>query len=283
VLSNFVAHAALLEYKVIIYLFILHIHGVMSISYHLGYVQSLSILCCVSIVVAVLPAAYARTLFAWHPIFMSIGYLGFMCEGIAVALRARDVDGNARVSRLMSHMWVQLSSIFCASLGFAAIYVNKSIHGKNHFTSLHGKLGLITYMMSLAVAALGISSFKHLGLIEALPASLHPTIKWIHRMVCDTYICIYQCIYLAHPHTCNCVIQAGVTTWSLSIVAMEVVLPHSSVMTGVFARLWQVAVLLLAFMVINVLSGASIASKANMLPQIVDFTLIPQSRDNKLH
>lgn len=73
------------------------------------------------------------------------------------------------------------------------------------------------------------------------------------------------------------------TTWCVSLVAMEVVLPHSSVMTGVFARLWQVSVLLLGCMVLHVLSGASIASKANMLPQIVDFTLIPQSRDTKLH
>lgn len=173
----------------------------MNISHQLGYVQSLSVVCCVSIVVAVLPAAYARTLFAWHPILMSIGYLGFMCEGIAVALRARDVDGNARVSRLMSHMWVQLSSIFCASLGFAAIYVNKTMHGKNHFTSLHGKLGLIAYLMSLAVAALGISSFKHLGLIEALPASLHPSMKWIHRMVCNSYISIYLSMYISCTHS----------------------------------------------------------------------------------
>lgn len=149
----------------------------------LGYAQSLSILCCTFVVVSVLPSAYSGTLFAWHPIFMSIGYLIFMCEGISIAYRVRDLDGNSRVGLLTKHLWTQVASIMCVSLGFAAIYVNKNIHGKNHFTSLHGKLGLVTYLLSLTAVSLGVGCFKKLGLVQMLPNSLHPCIKWIHRMV----------------------------------------------------------------------------------------------------
>lgn len=149
----------------------------------LGYAQSLSILCCTFVVVSVLPSAYAGILFAWHPIFMSIGYLIFMCEGISIAYRARDVDGNSRVGLLSKHFWTQVAAIVCVSLGFAAIYINKHIHGKSHFTSLHGKMGLVTYILSLAAVVLGVSSFKKLGFIQALPRTLHPLFKWIHRLV----------------------------------------------------------------------------------------------------
>lgn len=149
----------------------------------LGYAQSLSILCCTFIVVSVLPSAYAGVLFAWHPTFMSVGYLIFMCEGISLAYRARDVDGSLRVGLLSKHLWTQVAAIVCVSLGFAAIYINKNIHGKSHFTSLHGKMGLVTYILSLTAVGLGVSSFRKLGLIQALPSTLHPFVKWIHRLV----------------------------------------------------------------------------------------------------
>lgn len=157
--------------------------------YCLGYVQSLSILCCIFIVVTVLPSAYAGTLFAWHPIFMSFGYLIFMCEGISIAYRCREIDGQSRVGLLTRHLWTQVASVGCVSLGFAAIYTNKSIHGKNHFTSLHGKLGLVAFLLSLAAAGLGLGSFKKLGFIDTLPSGLHPFVKWVHRMVRYSSIC----------------------------------------------------------------------------------------------
>lgn len=89
------------------------------------YIQSLSILCCVYMFVALLPSVYARVLFAWHPILMTFGYIGLMCEGISVAYRARITDGMQRAEVLTNHLWVQIASTTLVSLGFAAIYVNK--------------------------------------------------------------------------------------------------------------------------------------------------------------
>lgn len=174
---------------------------------YLGYAQSLSILCCIFIVVSVLPSAYAGTLFAWHPIFMSIGYLIFMCEGIMIAYRVRDLDGNSRVGLLIKHFWTQVASVVCVSLGFAAIYVNKSMHGKSHFTSLHGKLGLVTYFFSLAAVGLGVFSFKKTGFIESLPSTLHPFVKWIHRLVRCLRHYIFVCTFSLS--LCRFEIRAG--------------------------------------------------------------------------
>jgi len=59
-------------------------------------------------------------------------------------------------------------------IGFGVIYRNKAIHGKAHFTSLHGKMGLVTLLLALLSPLLGAFSFKSLGLIHMLlvPACL---------------------------------------------------------------------------------------------------------------
>jgi hypothetical protein len=72
-----------------------------------------------------LPSAYARELFAWHPIFMTLGYIGFMCEGIIVSFKSRAIEGVTRAGVLTNHMWLQLTSAIMVGIGFAAIYVNK--------------------------------------------------------------------------------------------------------------------------------------------------------------
>ena len=90
-----------------------------------GGISTLSILCCVALVLSVLPEVYAGELFPWHPILMGIGFLGFMCEGIIAAYKLRGSDGNARVTALQNHMWVQVASTISIMLGFWAIYHNK--------------------------------------------------------------------------------------------------------------------------------------------------------------
>ena len=43
-------------------------------------IQLLSVGCCVTMALAMLPSAYQGTLFAWHPLMLSLGFLGFMTE-----------------------------------------------------------------------------------------------------------------------------------------------------------------------------------------------------------
>lgn len=88
-------------------------------------ISSVSIVCCIVLIVSVLPRVYAGELFAWHPIFMALGFLGFMCEGILAAYHLRPSDGHLRVVALQNHMWMQVASAVCVFLGFLCIYSNK--------------------------------------------------------------------------------------------------------------------------------------------------------------
>lgn len=88
-------------------------------------VQTLSIVCCVQLCLMLLPKLYSRALFPWHPLFMGIGFLGFMCEGILMAYKARSLDGAPRLAVLQQHMKLQIVSTVCVVLGFSAIYMNK--------------------------------------------------------------------------------------------------------------------------------------------------------------
>jgi cytochrome b-561 domain-containing protein 2 len=92
----------------------------------INFVQQLAILATIAISVAVLPGIYRGDLFSFHPLLMSIGFLGFMSEGILAAHRLRhNTDGATRVAGLQNHMWIQFTSTVCITLGFYAIYRNK--------------------------------------------------------------------------------------------------------------------------------------------------------------
>lgn len=93
-----------------------------------NFVQQLAILVTIAISIAVLPGIYRGDLFSFHPLLMSIGFLGFMSEGILAAHRLRHLnftDGATRVAGLQNHMWIQFTSTVCITLGFYAIYRNK--------------------------------------------------------------------------------------------------------------------------------------------------------------
>ena len=59
----------------------------------------------------------------------------------------------------------------------------QNLHGKDHFTSLHGKVGLLSFGLALLSPALGVLSFRRLGLIQRFPEDWQPHIKWLHRLV----------------------------------------------------------------------------------------------------
>lgn len=65
------------------------------------------------------------SLFSWHPVFMSLGYIIFMSEGLLAAIMFRSIDGAERVSAIQSHALLQLRAVLCICLGFGVIYRNK--------------------------------------------------------------------------------------------------------------------------------------------------------------
>ena len=65
------------------------------------------------------------TLFAWHPIFMTAGFLAFMVEGVLTALDFRAREGMPRVRAIQKHATLQMAASACILLGFTAIVANK--------------------------------------------------------------------------------------------------------------------------------------------------------------
>lgn len=135
-------------------------------------------------------------------------------------------------------------------------------NGKQHFTSLHGKVGNINTWLAVATPVGGIFSFRKLGLITCLPEPWHPFIKWLHRCVsCRIERCSMsvsgaipccqdktrgQCVCSIRPvfirmlplsdNPTALFMQLGLLTWMLALVTVQLVLPHKAIMQ--VGRIW---------------------------------------------
>eukprot|EP00192_Tetraselmis_astigmatica_P021778 CAMPEP_0117658842 /NCGR_PEP_ID=MMETSP0804-20121206/6087_1 /TAXON_ID=1074897 /ORGANISM="Tetraselmis astigmatica, Strain CCMP880" /LENGTH=268 /DNA_ID=CAMNT_0005465405 /DNA_START=81 /DNA_END=888 /DNA_ORIENTATION=+ len=150
-----------------------------------------------------LAAAYFRpsVLFAWHPTFMAVGFLGLMTDGIVRAVMLRPLEKAERVAALQAHAYVQAGP---------------------HFTSWHGQLGLAVVALSAASALMGATSFKKLGLLSYFPEDKHRSIKYFHRSLgAVTWLASTVVILLGLPHPA---VDKGLVTvlWQLTVACMVV-------------------------------------------------------------
>ncbi|EFJ53321.1 hypothetical protein VOLCADRAFT_120257 [Volvox carteri f. nagariensis] len=122
---------------------------------------------------------FDNTLFAWHPAFMSIGYIVFMTEGLIAAIHFRQIDGPERVKAIWSHALLQLRAVICVIIGFGVIYRRKIILGKPHFVSLHAKFGLATLILSILMPLWGLLGLLTwlLALVTIELALPHPAVN----------------------------------------------------------------------------------------------------------
>ncbi|KAM3914215.1 transmembrane reductase CYB561D2 [Leptodactylus fuscus] len=98
------------------------------------------------------------TLFSWHPFLMSLAFSFFMTEAILVFSPDSSLMRSfSRKARVRAHWILQLLCALCASLGLGIIYYNKSVHGKPHFSTWHGLLGLLTVLWALVQNAGGVT------------------------------------------------------------------------------------------------------------------------------
>lgn len=88
-------------------------------------IRALAVACIIPIVLTQLGGIFQGILFPWHPVLMSIAFLGLMTEGVLAAVGFRALEGSARTSAIIHHAYIQLASILCIVLGFLAIYSNK--------------------------------------------------------------------------------------------------------------------------------------------------------------
>ena len=81
---------------------------------------------------------YSPAWFSYHPIFMILGYLGFMSNAIFFERWG---------ANHWTHMNLQLISVACSDFAYYVIYTNKNMANKNHNTSWHSWIGLFCIIL----------------------------------------------------------------------------------------------------------------------------------------
>lgn len=170
------------------------------------------------------------TLFGWHPFSMSLGYLFFMAEGLVAAWSIRTTASEERVRGLEMHALMQLRALMFIGIGAGAIIHNKNLKGRPHFKTTHGKLGLLTIILTGLSPVLGAITFRKLGLIHWFPEGWHVRMKKTHRML-------------------------GAVTWGMSLLTIMVALPHPAVHKALATPLWQLGTVTAGVLIALLLYG----------------------------
>ncbi len=78
-----------------------------------------------SVTFTVCALVFDGSLFSWHPLFMSSGFLGFMTLGVVRSITFRKLDGKARVKAIQIHAFLQALALACMFGGLGCIVQNK--------------------------------------------------------------------------------------------------------------------------------------------------------------
>jgi len=104
-------------------------------------------------------ASPGTDLFSWHPSLMVVSFALLMAQAIIIFSPESSLFLNSRPSDKVQLHWIlNLFSLFGALGGFGAIYLNKEIVGKKHFTTWHGTVGLAAIIGLLVAAAWGLAA-----------------------------------------------------------------------------------------------------------------------------
>lgn len=100
------------------------------------------------------------SLFSWHPFLMTLAFSFFMTEAILLfSPHGSPIKRFSHKTKGRVHWILQCLCVSFAVLGLAAIFYNKHLNDKPHFTSWHGFLGLLT------VCVVGLQSLAAVPLI----------------------------------------------------------------------------------------------------------------------
>jgi hypothetical protein len=96
--------------------------------------------------------------FAWHPTSMIISFFGFLPEVLLASAKFKQnkLEKKGNDALVQQHATMALLCKAFALLGFGAIYVNKELNGRPHFTTIHGQLGAATMFVLFVQVVLGI-------------------------------------------------------------------------------------------------------------------------------
>lgn len=83
-------------------------------------------------------------------------FTGLMTEALLIFSKSGLAAGALHGKRVTMHWILLLLTAVCHSLGFAAIYFNKEINEKPHFTSWHGIIGLLASALLVIQLSVGV-------------------------------------------------------------------------------------------------------------------------------
>ena len=115
-------------------------------------------------------AVPGKDLFSWHPTCMAVGYVLLVLQAVMVFSRESSLFPNAgRSEKQTLHAILNGFGFVSILFGAAAVYLNKEVNSRKHFTTWHGRFGLATVIFTVGAMVGGIvnknsQSFK--GLIR---------------------------------------------------------------------------------------------------------------------
>lgn len=102
------------------------------------------------------------SLFSWHPFLMTLAFSFFMTEAILLfSPHGSPIRRFPHKTKGRVHWILQCLCVSCAVLGLTAIFYNKHLNGKPHFTSWHGLLGLLTVCVVLLQSLAAVPLIYH--------------------------------------------------------------------------------------------------------------------------
>lgn len=116
-------------------------------------------------------------MFSWHPTCMSVAFILLLLQAIVIfSPESSLAPTSPRNEKLQLHWILHAFGLVSAIGGFASVYLNKEIHGRTHFTTWHGTVGLAA-LCGAAIAVLGGISAKY----------SHNISKWIRPVNVKMY------------------------------------------------------------------------------------------------
>ncbi|KPP66783.1 cytochrome b561 domain-containing protein 2-like [Scleropages formosus] len=102
------------------------------------------------------------SLFSWHPFLMTLAFSFLMTEAILVfSPDCSPIWKLSHKTKGRCHWVLQALAVVCATLGSMAVFYNKRLNVKPHFSTWHGVLGLVTVCCAALQLAGGLPLMYH--------------------------------------------------------------------------------------------------------------------------
>lgn len=122
------------------------------------------------------PEGAKWSFFSWHPFLMVTGFIGLM--GISAVTKKLGGYANTKLHGILASF-----GLICVLLGLWVIWKNKELHGKDHITTTHALMGIITIACAVGPAIVG-AVFLHPDFgIDKTNQQFRFAHKWFGRIV----------------------------------------------------------------------------------------------------